>query len=141
MVNHLFSWAIFYGKLWVMTRGYFFIRLVRLGFMTATDRASIVLWRLNSGWAVSQVSIEEVANIYIYNYNDLTATSLESWLIRESSKNGLISGYWIILICQYIYIYIYTYIYIYGWGCGWASDDKDDVGDDDDAPAAIRDNI
>ena len=26
------------------------------------------------------------------NYNDLTVTSLESWLVRESSQNGLISG-------------------------------------------------
>ena len=30
--------------------------------------------------------------IFWANYNDLTATSLESWIIRESSQNGLISG-------------------------------------------------
>ena len=52
--------------------------------------------------------------IYIYiwvNYNDLTATSLESWLIRGIIPNGPTFQ-----VCDYynLPIYIYIYMYIYG---------------------------
>ena len=54
--------------------------------------------------------------LYIYiwvNYNDLTVTSLESWLVREIIPfYGLNSGWWIIII----YPYIYTHTYLVG---GW----------------------
>ena len=49
---------------------------------------------------------------YIWvNSNDLTATSLESWLIRGIIPNGLNSGLWIIIICPDIYYISHTYIY------------------------------
>ena len=59
--------------------------------------------------------------IYIWaNYSDLTATSLESWLIREIIPKlpsfRLVNDYDLyIYVCTrtYLYIYIFTYIYIY----------------------------
>ena len=36
--------------------------------------------------------------VFWVNYNDLTATSLESWLIRGIIPNGLNSGWWNIII-------------------------------------------
>ena len=59
----------------------------------------------------------EIIYTYTYiwvNYNKLTATSLESWLIRGNyHQNGLISGWWNIRIYPHIYIYVYIYMYIY----------------------------
>ena len=68
-----------------------------------------------SSFDVSRSSISHDGSMvlpYIWvNYNDLTATSLESWLVREIIPNGLNSGWWNIIIYPDTQIYISIYIW------------------------------